>query len=114
MIPLEPPSVAPFTLPDSLVVGSRFGVQCVLEKGDPPVQLTWLHNGEPATNLPGVTVTPLGRFNQALVIEEIKADHAGNYTCKATSGTGDGKKFEATRTAALQVHGKNSNSTFLY
>ncbi|XP_047741073.1 Down syndrome cell adhesion molecule-like protein Dscam2 [Hyalella azteca] len=100
---VEPPSVAPFSLPDSLVVGSRVAVQCVLDRGDPPVQLTWLHDHRPATDLPGVTVTPLGQFVLALVIEEVKPEHAGNYTCKASGHSSDGV-IDATHSSVLLVH----------
>lgn len=96
--------MAPFNLPDSLVVGSRMAVQCVLDRGDPPVRLLWLHDDRPATELPEVTVTPLGQFVLALVIEEVKPQHAGNYTCKASGHSGR-EVIDATHSSMLLVHG---------
>ncbi|XP_042228251.1 LOW QUALITY PROTEIN: Down syndrome cell adhesion molecule-like protein Dscam2 [Homarus americanus] len=97
---VEPPQVEPFTLPESLWAGSRVAVQCVAVKGDPPVTLTWLHDGVQATSTPGVTVTPLGQFVLALVIERLRSQHAGNYTCQASSPAAI-----VSHSATLRVHG---------
>lgn len=96
--------MAPFSLPDSLVVGSRVAVQCVLDKGDPPVLLEWMHDDRPATELQGVSVTPLGQYVLALVIEEVRTQHAGNYTCKASGRSGNGV-IDAVHSSMLFVHG---------
>ncbi|KAK7069521.1 hypothetical protein SK128_017934 [Halocaridina rubra] len=96
---VEPPQVLPFSMPDSLRAGSRVAVQCVAVQGDPPVTITWLHNGSPATSTPGVTVTPLGQFVAALMIEKVRPHHSGNYTCQASSPAAT-----AYHTAVLLVH----------
>ncbi|XP_071527560.1 cell adhesion molecule Dscam2-like isoform X6 [Panulirus ornatus] len=96
---VEPPQVAPFTLPGALWAGSRVAVQCVAVQGDPPVTLAWLHDGAAATSTPGVTVTPLGQFVLALVIESLRPEHAGNYTCQARSPAAT-----ASHSATLRVH----------
>lgn len=75
-------------------------VQCVVTQGDPPVTLTWLHDGSPATATPGVEVTPLGQFVLALVIEKLRPRHAGNYTCEARSPAAT-----ASHSSTLRVHG---------
>ncbi|XP_042865020.1 Down syndrome cell adhesion molecule-like protein Dscam2 [Penaeus japonicus] len=96
---VEPPQMAPFTLPGSLSAGSRVAVQCVVTQGDPPVTLSWLHDDSPATSTPGITVTPLGQFVLALLIESLRPHHAGNYTCEARSPAAT-----ATHSATLHVH----------
>ena len=123
---LEPPRVAPFSLPTGLSTGARVAVQCVLSHGDPPVRLTWLKDGQMATSLAGVSVTPLGQYVLALVIEKVSPQHAGNYTCKASrhaenytckdssqhgdpcrarGGSTGGSLIEATHSSLLIVHG---------
>lgn len=92
-----------FTLPESLPAGSRVAVQCVVVHGDPPVTLAWLHDGAPALATPGVTVTPLGQYVLALVIERLRQEHSGNYTCKASSPAAT-----SSHSATLRVHGKSS------
>ncbi|KAK8720692.1 hypothetical protein OTU49_013154, partial [Cherax quadricarinatus] len=96
---LEPPRVAPFTMPESLWAGSRVAVQCLLVQGDPPVTLTWLHNGSPATTTPGISVMPLGQFVVALFIERLRAHHSGNYTCQASTPAAT-----ASHSSTLSVH----------
>ncbi|MCL4149339.1 UNVERIFIED_CONTAM: hypothetical protein GTU68_013862 [Idotea baltica] len=94
-------------LPDSLTSGSRIAVQCVLVQGDPPVELQWFHNHRLAHKTPGVTVTPLGQFVLALVIDKVAPIHAGNYTCRATSGRADSSDSHS---SILRVHGKTQES----
>ncbi|XP_063872912.1 cell adhesion molecule Dscam2-like [Scylla paramamosain] len=96
---VEPPQVSQFTLPESLRAGSRVAVQCVVVQGDPPVTLAWLHNGAPAPSTPGVTVTPLGQYVLALVIERLRQEHSGNYTCRASSPAAT-----SAHSATLRVH----------
>ena len=98
----EPPKVEPFTLPKALSAGRRVAVQCVVIEGDPPVDVQWFHNHRLAEETVGVTVTPLGQYVLALVIDEIAPVHAGNYTCKATSSSGSSDFHSST----LKVHGK--------
>ena len=76
-------------------------MQCLLLKGDGPIVLTWFHNSKSATSTPGVKVTPLGQFVLALVIENVTPEHAGNYTCKASSGP----TISVSHSDVLVVHG---------
>nr|XP_053639082.1 cell adhesion molecule Dscam2-like [Cherax quadricarinatus] len=96
---VEPPRLAPFTMPESLWAGSRVAVQCLVVQGDPPVTLTWLHNGNPATATPGVIVMPLGQFVLALFIERLQPQHSGNYTCQASTPSAT-----ASHSGTLSVH----------
>lgn len=102
VVPTEPPQVSQFTLPESLRAGSRVAVQCVVVHGDPPVKLSWLHDGAPALSTPGVTVTPLGQYVLALVIEQLRQEHSGNYTCRASSPAAT-----SSHSATLRVNGKS-------
>ena len=64
-----------------MMVGSRVGVQYILDREGPPVLLTWQHDDTPASVLPGVSAALIGHFVQALVIEEVKPKHAVIYGC---------------------------------
>ena len=50
---------------------------------------------------PGVKIAELDKFVLALVIQEVSPLHAGNYTCRALSGT-----TSASHSGILVVHGK--------
>jgi len=57
--------------------------------GDAPFNITWYYNGEPAGDLPGVTILMHGRRSSSLNIESVGGDHAGNYACKGANRAGE-------------------------
>lgn len=65
-------------------------MQCFVQKGDLPLQISWTHNGVPINNENelGVTFSKLSLRISTLNIESIRAEHRGNYTCMAGNKAG--------------------------
>ncbi|XP_071438868.1 cell adhesion molecule Dscam2-like isoform X2 [Hetaerina americana] len=79
----EPPSIYPFSIQNSLHLGERIGLQCIVTKGDPPLSITWLKDDHPINELPNLTVKSLGEYSSTLMIEQLSTTHSGRYTCTA-------------------------------
>lgn len=62
-------------------------IQCTVLKGDPPLNITWLLNGQIMSNSEGVTVMTMKRFS-TLNIDSVHHVHSGNYTCLAENYAG--------------------------
>lgn len=107
-----PPKITPFSFRADLHVGERVGVQCVVGKGDPPLEIHWLKDGRllaPAAGvslsaLPGgedrVVVRSLDQFTSVLSIGALSRPLGGNYTCVARNPVA-----MATHSAQLDVNG---------
>jgi len=65
-------------------------LQCIIAFGQPPVQITWSFHGTDSakTTQEGVSIMKLGAKSSVLMIEAVKASHAGNYTCSASNDAG--------------------------
>ncbi|KAF4527934.1 hypothetical protein B566_EDAN012827, partial [Ephemera danica] len=79
----EPPSIYPFSIQNSLHLGERIGLQCVVTKGDPPLTIEWLKDGETVAPLPDLSIKSLGDYSSTLMIERLATAHSGSYTCTA-------------------------------
>ena len=79
------PVVSSFTFERGLQVGDRVGVACIVGKGDSPISVNWEKDGKPLEELglPDVSVTTISEISSFLLIARLKADHAGDYTCRA-------------------------------
>ena len=84
-------------------MGDHVVVQCSVLKGDPPIHLSWLHDGVPAAMQPGIQVMPLSDFALMLLIERLRHHHQGNYTCQAQS-----PHATVHHSAYLKVHGEST------
>ncbi|KAG8230370.1 hypothetical protein J437_LFUL011496, partial [Ladona fulva] len=78
-----PPSIYPFSIQNSLHLGERIGLQCIVTKGDPPLAITWLKDDQPINELPNLTMKSLGEYSSTLMIEQLSTAHSGRYTCTA-------------------------------
>lgn len=75
-------------------------VNCAVNKGDTPINITWTLNDRPLRMYNGITVSHVNRRISTVTIESVHADHVGNYSCTATNKAGS-----VSHTAALLVNG---------
>lgn len=80
---------------------STVSVQCVITKGDRPIDIGWLFNNRMIDSNDGITVSKMGQKMSTLYIESISSQHAGNYTCRASNAAGT-----AEYSSELKVIGK--------
>ncbi|XP_050090141.1 Down syndrome cell adhesion molecule-like protein Dscam2 isoform X6 [Anopheles aquasalis] len=96
---IVPPNIEPFSFQDGLAEGMRTRTVCGVSKGDPPLTLKWLKDGDPLlSTLLGANVSTLDQYSSLLNIPSLSAAHSGDYTCVASNPAAE-VKF----TASLQV-----------
>ncbi|XP_058457684.1 cell adhesion molecule Dscam2 isoform X6 [Malaya genurostris] len=95
---IVPPNIEPFSFQDGLAEGMRTRTVCGVSKGDAPLSLKWLKDGEPLSSLLGANVSTLDQYSSLLNIPSLSAAHSGDYTCVASNPAAE-VKF----TASLQV-----------
>lgn len=100
-----PPIIEPFSFQDGLAEGMRTRTVCGVSRGDAPLTLRWLKDGEPLPSILGANVTSLDQYSSLLSIPSLSAKHSGDYTCVATNPAAEFKY-----TASLQVKGIVFNS----
>uniref|UniRef100_A0A182TBL3 Ig-like domain-containing protein n=1 Tax=Anopheles maculatus TaxID=74869 RepID=A0A182TBL3_9DIPT len=100
-----PPNIEPFSFQDGLAEGMRTRTVCGVSKGDPPLTLKWLKDGDPLlSTLLGANVSTLDQYSSLLNIPSLSAAHSGDYTCVASNPAAE-VKF----TASLQSNTSNAN-----
>ncbi|XP_038214401.1 Down syndrome cell adhesion molecule-like protein Dscam2 isoform X24 [Zerene cesonia] len=83
------PQIHPFTFGDEPAnAGDTVGLQCMVTKGDAPINITWYLNGKSMSNVQGVTVAKIGHKSSSLSIDAVSFVHTGVYTCSATNQAG--------------------------
>ncbi|XP_021939407.1 Down syndrome cell adhesion molecule-like protein Dscam2 isoform X3 [Zootermopsis nevadensis] len=80
---MVPPNITPFSFRLDLHLGERVGVQCVVSKGDSPLTIHWLKDGEQLRQGDGLVLRTLDEFTSVLSIGALAPEHGGNYTCVA-------------------------------
>ncbi|KAK9880044.1 hypothetical protein WA026_008555, partial [Henosepilachna vigintioctopunctata] len=101
-----PPQIHPFDVGDESVnSGDMTMLTCMVTKGDFPLNIYWTLNDRPTTDYDGITVmTPKQRISQ-LSIDDIRAHHAGRYTCIAENKAGNASfSVELHVNVAPQIH----------
>lgn len=80
----------PFTFGDTPInTGETIGVQCMVNKGDIPINITWTLNGERLINNDNfVTMSRLNSRTSSLNIDILNDKHRGNYKCLANNKAG--------------------------
>lgn len=69
--------------------GDMAAVQCMLTKGDMPIDITWMHNGDILTSTAsGISVVKMSQRLSSLSIESVSGEHRGIYTCIAKNTAG--------------------------
>lgn len=97
-----PPKLAPFHASVVLLnVGDRASITCSVVKGDTPLTITWRKDGRSLDPAHRVQVTQVDQYNSILVIENLQADHTGNYSCVVSN-----MAAEVEGTQGLLVNGK--------
>lgn len=86
---LVPPQINHFSFGDeSIPEGETASVQCVVQKGDLPMNILWLHNGYMMGDNFGVNIAQMSPRISYLNIDSVEARHSGNFTCQATNKAG--------------------------
>jgi hypothetical protein len=81
---LVAPRIQPIIFREDLVVGMGVRQTCFVVQGDPPLLLSWFKDGASLENTDeSVRVTRIDPVTSMLAIGELKAAHAGNYSCVA-------------------------------
>lgn len=99
-------SVAPQVMPFSFGeepsnYGDSTAVQCMVFKGDTPLQLHWTLNGQPITNEhAGIRIIKMSPKLSSLSIDAINGHHRGTYKCIANNAAGSAEQI-----AELLVNG---------
>lgn len=60
---------------------------CVLQKGDRPVNMTWIFNGIVLLSGDGIKIDQIGR-SSILTLDPVRGFHQGSYTCSASNLVG--------------------------
>lgn len=81
-------------------------MNCHVSKGDQPVKMIWMFNGQNLTARMGVTTQNIGSRTSLLTISNVLDIHSGNYTCMASNAAGT-----VNHTAVVQVKGTYKTRT---
>lgn len=92
----------PFTFGDGVSnFEDSIATQCMITKGDPPLQIKWFLNEETIWNdMHSIQVIPIGPKLSTLRIDSLNENHRGNYTCQVQNIAG-----VVTYSAELMING---------
>lgn len=99
---LVPPQVLPFGFgEDAADMGEVASANCVVPKGDLPLEIRWSLNSAPIINGEnGFSVLRLNKRTSSLNIDSLTAIHRGIYKCIASNSAGSSEYV-----AELEVNG---------
>lgn len=96
-----PPQIIPFEfLDDPINSGDMSSVTCTVNKGDLPIVISWILNGNDVDKYVGISVIQTNKRISQLSIDSASAEHAGEYVCVARNSAGT-----ASHSADLHVNG---------
>lgn len=101
-----PPIIEPFSFQDGLAEGMRTRTVCGVSRGDAPLTLRWLKDGQPLPSELGANVTSIDQYSSLLSIPSLSAKHSGDYTCVASWGIPGSLGGSVEYTAQLNIRGK--------
>lgn len=61
---------------------------CMISGGDLPMNVMWMFNRSPIGASPDIVTEKRGKRIHVLMIEAVRAKHAGNYTCSVENSAG--------------------------
>ncbi|XP_076265888.1 Down syndrome cell adhesion molecule 1 isoform X20 [Rhynchophorus ferrugineus] len=83
------PHINPFDFGEEPVnSGDSASLNCLVTKGDLPINISWLHNNVSIGYMDGIMTNKLGNKVSALTIESVQESHSGLYTCIAENKAG--------------------------
>ncbi|XP_022235304.1 Down syndrome cell adhesion molecule-like protein Dscam2, partial [Limulus polyphemus] len=82
------PQIEPFHFPQSVHLDQRLTTTCTVVKGDPPMKLKWLKNGQPLVESEELKVHVLADYSSTILFKSVNPTHRGLYTCIATNNVG--------------------------
>ncbi|CAN7983549.1 unnamed protein product, partial [Ixodes pacificus] len=82
-----PPKVLPLVIPKNLLVGERMSITCAVASGSKPLTFMWLRNDSALRGGTSVHIADSSDYSM-LHIENLKIEHAGNYTCVVSNAGG--------------------------
>lgn len=86
---IVPPHVAPLEFSDNPINSDEMvSVSCIVAKGDFPIDIIWLLNGQVIENFPGISIVKTNKRISQLNIDSVQAEHAGEYTCLSKNSAG--------------------------
>ncbi|XP_076306844.1 cell adhesion molecule Dscam1-like isoform X2 [Tachypleus tridentatus] len=83
------PEVTPFLEDVRLHRGQRYQLTCSASQGSPPLTFQWLKDGVALRDTSQITIRRLDVFSSMLVIEAVREEYAGNYTCVVSNSAGE-------------------------
>lgn len=96
------PQIIPFDFGDEPAnTGDTVGVQCLVNKGDLPMDIRWVLNTSPiVSGEMGIAITKLNQRTSSISIGSVEAMHRGTLKCIASNRAG-----VAEHSIELQVNG---------
>jgi hypothetical protein len=85
---------------DPFDILSAATISCTVTKGDLPIEVNWMFNGNRLKTNDGILIQKSGQRISILSLESVQPRHAGNYTCLARNDAG-----EMRHTSELKVIG---------
>lgn len=82
------PYVNPFTFDGEANSGDSVQLMCHVSKGDLPIIIKWLFNGQVITSQLGIISTKIGDRSNVLAVPSVGALNGGIYTCLASNAAG--------------------------
>lgn len=86
---LVPPKITPFSFGDEpMNQDEPISISCTISGGDLPINVRWTLNSEPIEPWHEILTEKRGKRIHVLMVESLKAKHAGKYTCLAENAAG--------------------------
>ncbi|XP_025834469.1 Down syndrome cell adhesion molecule-like protein Dscam2 isoform X32 [Agrilus planipennis] len=94
------PQILPFDFgEDPINADDMVSVSCTVNKGDFPMNVTWMLNSQPVEMYQGVNIMKTNKRISQLSIDSVQYEHSGLYTCIASNLAGT-----STHSAYLRVN----------
>lgn len=89
MCALVPPKITPFSFGDDpMNQDEPVSISCTISGGDLPIKVKWTLNGGEIESWHEILTETRGKRINVLMIESLKAKHAGFYACLAENAAG--------------------------